>query len=86
MVTTTNQGVTFKDDGTNFFVVSSGNASQHTCATPWSVDTASFDYVTNTLTFVSGGATECVFKPDGTKIFVIGSGTPKVVPYNTLLT
>ncbi len=81
---TTPYGLTFKTDGTKFYIV--GNTYdtifQYSCGTAWDISTGSYDNKTFTTTAQEGQPTSLFFKPDGTKLYVIGSSNDTVFQYS----
>jgi sugar lactone lactonase YvrE len=75
-------GISFKDDGTTFFMVGSAAVFEYTIATPWDISTAS--YTGNSFSTSAQETTPLgvFFKPDGTKMYVIGSAGDDVNEYN----
>jgi sugar lactone lactonase YvrE len=76
-------GITFKDDGTKFYVVGEGASRvfQYSCATAWDISTASYDSL-NLL--VSGEVTTpsaLAFGNSGTKLYVLGQGNDLIAQY-----
>jgi sugar lactone lactonase YvrE len=84
--TSTNaQSVRFKEDGTKFYVSSSGGDEifQYTCATPWNITTASYDNVSYNFDSVETVLTGFDFSADGTKLLITGH-TGDDITYFTL--
>jgi len=81
---TTPYGLTFKTDGTKFYIV--GNTYdtifQYSCSTAWDISTGSYDNKTFTTTAQEGQPTSLFFKPDGTKLYVIGGSNDTVYQYS----
>jgi len=77
-------GLSFKSDGTKFYIVgqTSDTVFQYSCATAWDISTASYD----TKSFsVSGQETiplALFFKPDGLKFYVVGQASARVYQYS----
>jgi sugar lactone lactonase YvrE len=77
-------GLSFKSDGTKFYIVgqTSDTVFQYSCATAWDISTASYD----TKSFsVSGQETTPLalfFKPDGLKFYVVGQANTRVYQYS----
>ena len=80
-------GLFFKDDGTRFYIVGTGNdrVFQYSCSTAWDVSTASYDNISfsvaNQELFLNG----VFFKSDGTKFYIVGLGSDTVYQYSLLL-
>jgi 6-phosphogluconolactonase (cycloisomerase 2 family) len=78
-------GITFKDDGTKFYIA--GNATdtiyQYAVSTAWDLSTASFE-TGKTLSVSSEELTPhgVNFKSDGTSVYVIGLGTDAIYQYD----
>jgi sugar lactone lactonase YvrE len=81
---TTPYGLTFKTDGTKFYIVGNtyDTVFQYSCATAWDISTGSYDNKTFTTTAQEGQPTSLFFKPDGTKLYVIGSSNDAVFQYS----
>jgi len=81
---TTPYGLTFKTDGTKFYIVGTtyDTIFQYSCSTAWDISTGSYDNKTFTTTAQEGNPTALFFKPDGTKLYVIGSTNDAVFQYS----
>jgi DNA-binding beta-propeller fold protein YncE len=71
---TSAQSIRFKEDGTKFYVSSSGGDEifQYTCATPWDITTSSYDNVSYSFNSVETNLTGFDFSGDGTKLLITG--------------
>ncbi len=78
-------GLTFKPDGTRFFIVgsTSSNVHEYTLATPWDLSTASYDSVFVSASSASGSRQGIAFTPSGETMLVT---TTEVVYQVTLST
>jgi len=76
--------VQFKTDGTKMYVIGRTNDTvyQYSLSTAWSVDTASYDSKSFSVTSQEGFPNGLFFKPDGTKMYVIGQGQDTVFQYS----
>lgn len=79
----TTLGLTFKIDGTSFFITSEGTDTldEYVVSTPWDITTASF------LRSVSTAAQDATmqspfFKPDGSALYIVGRGSDRVYQYS----
>jgi sugar lactone lactonase YvrE len=77
-------GLTFKTDGTKFYIVGNtyDTVFQYSCATAWDISTGSYDNKVFSVTTQEGSPTGLVFKPDGTKFYVIGLSNRTVYQYS----
>ena len=68
-------GLTFKADGTKFYVIGNtyDTVFQYSCSTAWDISTGSYDNKAFSVLAQEGTPTALVFKPDGTKLYVIGA-------------
>lgn len=81
-------GLTFKPDGTAFYVTGTQNDKIHkfTMSTAWDVSTASFSHSSDTIK-ESGSSTTVgqpyglVFKPDGTKLYLCENAETEIFEY-----
>jgi sugar lactone lactonase YvrE len=76
--------VQFKDDGTKFYIVGSGNDTvyQYSCSTAWDVSTASYDTKSFSVATQDDIPHGLFFKSDGTKFYIIGQATDTVYQYS----
>lgn len=76
--------VQFKTDGTKMYVLGRTNDTvyQYSLSTAWSVDTASYDSKSFSVSTQEGFPNGLFFKPDGTKMYVIGQGQDTVFQYS----
>ena len=83
----TTQGISFKDDGTKFYIVGSTNDSayQYSCTTAWDVSTASYDGVAYSLLTQDTTSHDIQFKSDGTTFYIVGEATDTIYQYSCLL-
>ncbi len=81
---TTLYGLTFKTDGTKFYIIGNtyDTVFQYSCATAWDISTGSYDNKAFSVTAQETQPTALVFKPDGTKLYVIGSANDTVYQYS----
>ena len=82
-------GVSFKPDGTKFYVVGSTNNTvyQYSCSTAWAVSTASYDSKSFSVSTVGAQPVQDIFfKSDGTKFYIssnyAGSGLKGIYQYS----
>ena len=77
-------GLTFKTDGTKFYVIGNtyDTVFQYSCATAWDISTGSYDNKAFSVLAQEGQPTALVFKPDGTKLYVIGSSNDTIYQYS----
>lgn len=78
------KGLSFKSDGSSFYMCGSGSDTvyEYVMSTPWDISTASL----STSFSVASQDTEPTgvqFKPDGTKMYIIGNTTDTVYQYTT---
>jgi len=83
----TPQGLSFKSDGTKFYIVGSQNDTvyQYSCATAWDVSTASYDTKSFSVNAQATDPQEIFFKSDGTKFYILttsGSVSNSVIQYS----
>jgi sugar lactone lactonase YvrE len=86
----TPQDITFKPDGTRFYVIGSTNDAifQYDCSNPWDVTTAFFNKTASgafgraRVNFQDGAPLGVVFKDDGTKFYIIGNTNDTVYQYS----
>jgi len=76
-------GVFFKPDGTKMYITGDRNnrAFQYVLATPWGVDTATYEKYKN----IASEATfpkSLFFRPDGTKMYIVGEYYDRVFQYD----
>ena len=78
------QGITFKADGTKFYVVSSsqGVIYAYDLSTAWDVSTASYNSENFDASSQDSAVTDLIFKPDGTKMYVVGRTNDNVYQYS----
>jgi sugar lactone lactonase YvrE len=78
------QGITFKSDGTKFYVVSStqGVIYAYDLSTAWDVSTASYNSENFDASSEDSAVTDLIFKPDGTKMYVVGRTNDNVYQYS----
>lgn len=76
-------GMTFKPDGTKFYIVGSGSDSvhQYTLSTPWNLATASYDSISKNILAQDTSMAGIEFKPDGTKMYLCGFSNDDVFQY-----
>lgn len=86
---TTPTGVTFKPDGTKFYVVGTAgvgaaatSVNQYTCSTPWDLTTASYDSVAFSVISQDNSPQGVEFKLDGTKMYVLGANNDVIYQYS----
>jgi DNA-binding beta-propeller fold protein YncE len=74
------QGLFFKPDGTQMYVVGSLSDAvyQYELSTAWDISTA---YFPGTFVLPTGTADDLFFSPDGTKLYTIGSSADAVYQY-----
>jgi sugar lactone lactonase YvrE len=78
-------GITFKDDGSKFYVIGNVNDTiyQYAVSTAWDVSTASFE--TGKTLSVSNEETSpqgVRFKSDGTSVYIVGAGSDTIYQYD----
>jgi len=83
----TPQGLSFKSDGTKFYIVGSQNDTvyQYSCATAWDVSTASYDTKFFSVNAQATDPQEIFFKSDGTKFYILttsGGVSNSVIQYS----
>ena len=76
--------LSFKDDGTKFYIVGTTNDTvyQYSCSTAWDISTASYDsksFSVATQEIVPHGL---FFKSDGTKFYIVGTTNDTVYQYS----
>lgn len=78
----TPNGISFKTDGLNMYIVGSSSDSvhQYSLSTAWNISTATF-VQTYVLNASETSHQDIFFKPDGTKFYVIGTSTDLVYQY-----
>ena len=78
------QDVQFKDDGTKFYIVGTGNDTvyQYSCSTAWDISTASYDSKSFSVNAQEGNPNALFFKSDGTKFYIVGTGNDTVYQYS----
>jgi len=79
----TPHGMTFKPDGTKFYMVGRDNASgyEYDVATPWDLSTASYASLSVSLVSQDNTPTGIGFSPDGATMFVAGLQTGAIYQY-----
>lgn len=79
----TELGLTFKNDGTSFFVTYEGpdTLEEYEMSTPWDITTAAF---LRSLSTAGQDATmqSPFFKPDGSALYIVGRGSDRVYQYS----
>ena len=77
-------GLTFKDDGTKFYIVGVTNDTiyQYSCSTAWDVSTASYDNKSFSVGTQESEPRDVRFKDDGTKFYIVGAGTDAMYQYS----
>lgn len=80
---TSPQGIFFKPDGINLYVVGSSgdDVNQYTLSTAWDVSTATF-LQNYSVSAQDTNPREVFFKPDGTKMFVVGGADDDINEYD----
>jgi len=80
----TQQGITFKPDGTTFYIVGTSNKTiyQYSCATAWDVSTASYASKSFSVNAQETNPTDVQFKDDGTKFYIVGTANDTVFQYS----
>lgn len=75
--------VFFNDDGSRMFIVGRGSDSiyQYTVSSPWSINTASYDSVSLSVSSQENSPTGIAFSSDGSKMYVVGLGSRRVRQY-----
>jgi sugar lactone lactonase YvrE len=84
------QDITFKPDGTRFYVIGSTNDAifQYDCSNPWDVTTAFFNktasgaFARARVSFQETTPAALAFKDDGTKFYVVGQVSDTVYQYS----
>jgi sugar lactone lactonase YvrE len=76
-------GMTFKSDGTKFYVLGNTNNAlyQYTCNTAWDITTGVYDNKSAVVTLQETSPLGVSFKTDGTKFYIVGSATDRVYQY-----
>jgi sugar lactone lactonase YvrE len=76
--------VQFKDDGTTFYIVGSGNDTvhQYSCSTAWDVSTAFYDTKSFSINAQETSPQALFFKSDGTKFYILGQSSDTVFQYS----
>jgi sugar lactone lactonase YvrE len=76
-------GLSFKSDGTKFYIVGSVSDTvyQYSCATAWDVSTASYDSKSFSVNTQETNPQALFFKPDGAAFYIIGSINDTVYQY-----
>lgn len=72
-------GIRFKDDGSEMYVLHSGDVNQYRLTTSWDVSTAQ-PYFFN-ISSQEGNPNGIAFKDDGTKMYVVGHSSDSVHQY-----
>jgi sugar lactone lactonase YvrE len=77
-------GLSFKNDGTKFYIVGSSTDTvyQYSCSTEWDVSTASYDSKSFSVTTQDISPAGLFFKPDGTKFYIVGTTNDTVYQYS----
>ena len=77
-------GLSFKDDGTKFYIVGSAADSvfQYTCSTAWDVSTASYDSKSFSVTTQETASHGIFFKDNGTKFYILGTTNNIIYQYS----
>jgi len=70
-------GISFKDDGTKFYIVGSSNDTvyQYSCSTAWDISTASYDSKSFSVATQEGTPHEVAFGYYGTLFYVVGTAS-----------
>jgi len=81
----TPKDLTFKDDGTKFYVLNNNADAvyQFGLTTAWDISTASYDNVSFNVGSQEGVPTGLTFNYDGSKMYVVGSNNDTVYQYTT---
>jgi sugar lactone lactonase YvrE len=90
MQDTAPQDITFKPDGTRFYVAGNTTDSiyQYDCSNPWDIATATFNRVASgafaraRVSFQDTTPVGIVFKDDGTKFYIIGQTNDTIYQYS----
>ena len=77
-------GLSFKSDGTIFYIVGQTNDTiyQYSCATAWDVSTASYAAKSFSVAGQETVPSALFFKPDGLKFYVVGHLNTRVYQYS----
>jgi sugar lactone lactonase YvrE len=77
-------GLSFKDDGTKFYIVGTNNDTiyQYSCSTAWDVSTASYDSKSFSVGSQDTAPIGLFFKDDGTKFYIVGQTNDTVYQYS----
>jgi len=76
-------GVTFKTDGTSFYITDTNNFGyQYDMSTAWDVSTASYASKSHDFTSQAGTPYSIKFKSDGTKMYISNGGTDDIYQYS----
>ena len=77
--------LTFKDDGTKFYVLNNNSDAvyQYSLSTAWDLSTASYDSISFNVNAQEGVPTGLTFNYDGSKMYVVGSNNDTVYQYTT---
>ena len=77
------QSLSFKTDGTKFYVVSTGNDTvfQYSLSTAWDLSTASYDSVSFSVSSQGNEPYGLTFKYDGTKMYISDLGNDFIYQY-----
>jgi len=77
-------GLSFKSDGTKFYIVgqTSDTVFQYSCATAWDISTASYDAKSFSISGQETLSLGLFFKPDGLKFYVVGLANTRVYQYS----
>jgi sugar lactone lactonase YvrE len=77
-------GLSFKSDGTKFYIVgqTSDTVFQYSCATAWDISTASYDAKSFSVSGQETISLGLFFKPDGLKFYVVGLANARVYQYS----
>jgi sugar lactone lactonase YvrE len=81
---TNSNGLSFKDDGTKFYIVGATNDTvyQYSCSTAWDVSTASYDSISFSVATQETSPAGLFFKPDGTKFYIVGTTNDTIYQYS----
>jgi len=76
-------GVTFKTDGTSFYITDANNFGyQYDMSTAWDVSTASYASKSHDFTSQAASPYSIKFKSDGTKMYIANAGTDDIYQYS----
>ena len=78
------QGITFNNDGTQLYMLGSGNDSvfQYTLTTAFDLSTASYASKTINVSSQDIVPRGLAFKPDGTKMYIVGGSSLSILQYS----